>query len=146
MARDTDKNNKQNNKMKKAKLFTIDAPGAQTLADGSLTHYEVNNFLNSNNIEPKDISAEYNELSGKVLLSIGYAEDKSLLKKVADFLRGRKEYEIRFESLHPYNEKGHTVYVQKALEDSINYNNHETISHGIFVKDGNANVVFLEYK
>ncbi len=132
--------------MKKAKLFTIDAPGQQKLDDGSLTHYDINNFLNSNNIEPKDISAEYNELSGKVLISIGYSEDKSLLKRLYDFLRGHSEYEVRFATLCPYNEKSHTIFVQKQLEDAINYSTHQTISHGIFVQKGEAKVVFLEYK
>jgi hypothetical protein len=132
--------------MKKAKLFTIDAPGKQTLEDGSLTHYDINNFLNTNNINPKDISAEYNELSGKLLISIGYAENKSLFKRFVDFLMGRTQYEIRFENLTDYSEKSHTVYIQKALEDAINYSKHETISHGIFVQEGIAKVVFLEYK
>lgn len=132
--------------MKKAKLFTIDAPGKQTLEDGSLTHYDINAFLNENNIEPKDISAEYNEISGKVLISVGYSEDKSLIKRLFDFLKGHTEYEIRFETLTDYSEKAHTVYVQKALEDAINYSKHDTISHGIFVQEGVAKVVFLEYK
>lgn len=134
--------------MKKAKLFTINAPapGKETLDDGSLTSYEVNKFLNESNILPKDISAEYNELSGKLLLSVGYSEFKPFLQTVLDYLKGRKEYEVRFENLHPYIENKHTVYVQKKLEDAINYNTHDTISHGIYVQDQVAKVVFLEYK
>lgn len=131
--------------MKKVKLFTIDAPGKQTLSDGSLTHYDINKFLNSG-IEPRDISAEYNELSGKVLISIGYSEEKSKVKKLYDSLRGHSEYEIRFADLCHYNEKAHTVYIQKQLEDAINLNTHETISHGIFVEHDIAKVVLLEYK
>jgi hypothetical protein len=132
--------------MKKIKLFTIDAPGKQTLEDGSLTHYDINAFLNSNNIVPKDISAEYNELSGKVLISIGYGEEKSLIKNLFDRITGLSEYEIRFADLCQYSEKSHTIFVQKQLEDAINLNTHTTISHGIFVEKGIAKVVFLEYK
>lgn len=129
--------------MKKVKFFTIDSNYNQTLESGAPTWYEINNFLNSG-IKPTDISAEYNEFSGKILVSIGYGEEKSNLDKVIDRLKGRKRYVVRFESLAVYNEDSHTVYIQKMLEDAINYNQHDTISHGIFVDKGRAKVVFLE--
>lgn len=54
-------------------------------------------------------------------------------------------YQIRFETLYDYNEKDHSVYIQLALENSVNFCKHENISHGIFVQNGKAKVAFLEY-
>lgn len=129
--------------MKKIKFFTIDSNFNQTLENGAPTWYEINNFLNSG-IKPTDISAEYNEFSNKILISIGYAESMSTLDRVVDRLKGRKRYVVRFESLSPYNEDRHTVIIQRVLELAIHNNENDTISHGIFVDRGQAKVVFLE--
>jgi hypothetical protein len=130
----------------KFKLFTIDAPSKETNEDGSLTNYEINRFLNENDITPHDISAEYNEASGKMLVSIGYYEGKSFVSRIVNFLKNRGPFQIRFSELYNYSEKGHTVYIQLQLENAVNYNEHATISHGVYVEQGIAKVVFLEHK
>lgn len=130
----------------KIEFFTIDAPHNETTVEGALTNYEVNRFLNENGIKPVGISAEYNELSGKILLSIAYHESKSFTEMFFDMFKTHNQYEVRFETLCEYNEKSHTKYIQLQLENAINFNEHETISHGIFVQDSIAKVVFLEFK
>lgn len=98
----------------KIEFFTIDPPtkAKETTLEGSLTNYQVNKFLNENGIQPTGISAEFNELSGKILLSIAYKESKSLLKSVLDTFKKRNTFEVRFETLCSYNEKSHTKYIQ----------------------------------
>lgn len=130
----------------KIEFFTIDAPSEnETTVEGALTSYKVNKFLNENGILPVGISAEFNELSGKVLLSLAYKESKPLLRTLANLFK-KDEYEVRFESLCEYKENAHTKYIQLQLENAINFNTHLTISHGIFVEHGIAKVVFLEHK
>lgn len=132
--------------MIKVKLVTIDAPSKETNEDGSLTNYEINKFLNENKVEPTDISAEYNEFSNKVLVSIPYAEEKSMITSIINFIRGRKGYQTRFVHIGAYLEAAHTIYIQKGLEDAVNYNSHQAIAHGIYVDNQQFYAVFLEYK
>lgn len=132
--------------MIKVKLITIDTPSKETNEDGSLTNYAINKFLNDNQVEPTDISAEYNELSNKVLVSIPYVEEKSVIKTILDFIKGRKGYQVRFAHIGSYLEEAHTVYIQKGLEDAVNYNSHQAIGHGIYVDNQQLYSVFLEYK
>jgi len=128
--------------MLRIKFFTIKPPQDETLIDGSLTNYLINNFLNADGIHPVDISAEYNEFTGTILISVAYKESKSLLESII----GRKGYEVRFVEIGHYHENAHTVYMQKVLEDAANYNVHRNISHGIYVEKSMTKAVFLEYK
>lgn len=134
------------------KLFTIAPPVAKHGKDKTLlvTVKEINDFLNSQteDVHPTDISAEYNEGTNKMLISIGYKDQPSILESITSFLKKRLKgnYQVRFEDLYEYNEKDHKVYIQLELENAVNYNVHETISHGIYVQDGRAKVVFLEHE
>ena len=134
--------------MLKFKFFTLTPPSEskETNEDGSMTSYQVNNWLNAENIQPVDVSAEYNENTGSLLLSIGYKENKSIWQSIVDFVKRRGEYQIRFAQLTIYSEKAHTVYIQLELENAVNYNEHENISHGIYVEKGMAHCAFLEYR
>jgi len=132
------------------KLFTIEPPKTETNSDNSLTCYEINNFLNAKGeeVHPTDISAEFNELTGKMLISVGYKDQVSVFESIANFIKKKVNgrYQIRFTDLCDYSEKNHNVYLQLELENAVNYNTHETISHGIFVENGRAKVAFLEYE
>lgn len=132
----------------KFKFFTIDNPKTktETNVDGSSTNYEINEFLNSKDVRPVDISAEYNENTGHLLISIGYQEEISIWTQIWDFLKGRGKYQVHFTELAEYSEKAHTMYIKLQLENALNYNEHETISHGIYVANSQACVVLLENK
>lgn len=129
-------------------FFTINPPslGKETNTDGTLTSYAINNFLNAENIQPTDVSCEFNENTNTLLVSIGYKESKSVLQDAIDFLKKHNGYRIRFNKLAQYDEKSHTKYLQLELENSVNFDEHENISHGIYVENGMAYCAFLEYK
>lgn len=137
----------------KFKIFTIEVPSKETNLDGSLTNYEINQFLNNeevagSHIQPTDVSCEFNEETNLITVSIGYKEEKSLLKTIGDFVTRKKGYQIRFSEIGPYLEKRKdvAVYLQLQLENAVNYNEHESISHGIFINHHTLWVAFLEHQ
>lgn len=131
--------------MIKIKFFTIAPPKNQTNLDDTLTCYEIKEFLNTNKIQPIDISAEYNELSGNILISLAYREEKNFWTSIHDFFKNHNSYQIRFVELAEYKENSHTYYIQLPLENAINDSDKNNISHAIYVEHGMVKVIFLEY-